>query len=310
MPRRKDITSNGEDISKKKGNTTRGSEDNTRASEDCTRSCEHSTSRKNDNMIRKREDMTMRRKEITGKLEHKGRKREERTRKCKDMTRNREDMNMKIEDMTRKREHIMTRKRFAHCGVKTIDKDDEKIDRVDNIEDDDSFLSTEKDISLSKIIKWPKYPDQGVNQHIWTCDKCKDIFPEQKDCLKHAAKKHGFPCDICEITTITKIDLYKHKYHKHQQSLNLTWCMRCQDMIDIKSWASHQRKPHASKCNYQDCEAAFTSSHKLWQHSIRYEIILVLLMLIINQNVCQCFQRIWFVMFECFIGNMDPDIKI
>ena len=63
----------------------------------------------------------------------------------------------------------------------------------------------------------------------------------QQPCKKD--EKHVFPCEEkgCNYVLTTKAMLLKHTWEIHDKAVKVKHCERCQDVVDTKSWAAHDK---------------------------------------------------------------------
>jgi len=112
------------------------------------------------------------------------------------------------------------------------------------------------------------------DQH-WVCHTCTDIFTSQASYDKHlsnAEKKHVIPCEKagCKKVMPTKASLLKHMWDMHKEQVKqVKYCERCKDVVDVKSWAAHEKKEHDSMCGYIGCGAQVPTNKGLWLHMVK-----------------------------------------
>jgi len=115
----------------------------------------------------------------------------------------------------------------------------------------------------------PSSPLPGPNY--WECKKCGELVDTEAKLLSHGRKDHSLPCGIsgCNYAMYNNAQLLKHFWDIHGKKEKVKFCDVCQDVVDIKSNAAHQKRIHPTVCGYDGCSVQTVTSKLLWMHMIR-----------------------------------------
>ena len=141
---------------------------------------------------------------------------------------------------------LIRHRKVGHKHSRKSEKTSYQSDRVVKVE----LLGSLPHSTLSEGSSFPSpralRPGSPFGQEVyWICYKCGELFTSQLQYNNHVKKdeKHVFPCEEkgCNYVLTTKAMLLKHTWEIHDKAVKVKHCERCQDVVDTKSWAAHDK---------------------------------------------------------------------
>ena len=83
------------------------------------------------------------------------------------------------------------------------------------------------------------------------CSQCPKVFKSKSAHKEHFNRDHlgiRYPCDLCNLTLSTKVNLSKHKRVKHSNLMNYK-CDQCDKAFKLAKYLYRHKQIHLSKLN-------------------------------------------------------------
>jgi len=135
--------------------------------------------------------------------------------------------------------------------------------------------STEADLDLDRRprakVSRRRSGDGKVGEY-WLCAECGGPEETAEHLATHLRKAHQQRCqeEGCEMRFITKAELFKHqRAHLAEHAFKGVYlCHTCDEVVENKSRASHNRAQHDMPFGAAGCDAQLTTRKMWWTHKI------------------------------------------